>query len=139
MVDHTAYGLDICCHLSCILDWLFKMKINNVVSVVGDGDLISIRLVAGRRSHSEDGLASTARFEGGNFSHGVLVAERGDFDRNRESRSQSVAQLGFVNNDDEFVCHDLDHFFSKQSTATSLDKIQIRIDLIGSVNCNIPH
>lgn len=40
-------------------------------------------------------------------------------------------------NDDEFVGHDFDHFFSKQSTASSLDKVQVRIDLIGSVNCNI--
>lgn len=107
VVDNTANSLDVFGHLSGILDWFFKVKIDNVVSVVGDSDFVSIVLVVGGGSHSEDGLASLARRKGSNFPHGVLVAEGGDFDGDGESRSQAVAQLGLVNckrSEDLFVC-----------------------------------
>ena len=96
VVNNTAHGLDVLGHLSGILDSLIEVKIDNVVSVVGDGNFVSIRLVAGGRSHSEDGFASVARWKGGNFPHGVFVAEGSDLNGNRESRSQSVGQLRFI-------------------------------------------
>jgi hypothetical protein len=58
VVNNTAYRLDVFRHLSCILDCLFEVKINNVISVVGDSNFVSVRLVAGRGSHSEDWFAS---------------------------------------------------------------------------------
>ena len=97
MVDNTANSLDVCGHLSSILDGFIKVKINNVISIVGDSDFVSIRLVGGRGPHSEDWFASSARFETRNFSHRVLVTEGSDLDRDRKSRSQSVAQLRFIN------------------------------------------
>ena len=97
VVDNTANGLDVFGHLSGILDCLFEVKIDNVVSVVGDGNFVSVNLVVGGGSHAKNRLASLASWEGGNFSHGVFVAERSDLDGNRESRSQSIGQLGFVN------------------------------------------
>ena len=87
VVNNTAHRLDVFRHLSCILDCLFEVKIDNVISVVGDSNFVSVRLVAGRGSHSEDGFASVAGFEGGNFSHGVFVAEGSDLNGNWESRS----------------------------------------------------
>mmetsp|Transcript_14234 Transcript_14234/g.29724 ORF Transcript_14234/g.29724 Transcript_14234/m.29724 type:complete len:269 (+) Transcript_14234:1881-2687(+) len=137
VVDNSAYGLDVFGHLSGILDGFFEVKIDDVVSVVGDGNFVSIGLIAGGGSHSEDGLASVAGFEGGNFPHGVLVAERSDLNGDGESGSESVAQLGVVDDDDEFIGHDFDHLFSKKSTATSLDKVQVGVNLIGSINSNI--
>merc|ERR1739842_213762 len=41
VVDNSANSLDVEGHLSGILDWFFKVKINNVVSVVGDSDFVS--------------------------------------------------------------------------------------------------
>ena len=108
VVDNTADSLDILGHLSGILDGFFEVKIDNVVSVVSDSNFVSVDLVVGRRSHTENRLASLARWEGGNFPHGVFVTERSDLDGNRESRSQSIGQLGFVNcfGIKSFVCKD---------------------------------
>ena len=46
-------------------------------------------------------------------------------------------EVYMLTNDDEFIGHDFDHFFSKQSTTASLDKVQGGVDLVGSVNGNI--
>mmetsp|Transcript_25749 Transcript_25749/g.70800 ORF Transcript_25749/g.70800 Transcript_25749/m.70800 type:complete len:290 (+) Transcript_25749:52-921(+) len=137
VVDDTADGLDVFGHLSCVLDGFLEVEVDNVVSIVGDGDFVSVGLVAGGGSHSEDGFASRAGFEGGNLSHGVFVAERCDLNGNGESGSQSIAQLGFVDDDDEFVGHDFDHLLSKKSTASSLDKVQVGVNLVGSIDSNI--
>jgi hypothetical protein len=40
-------------------------------------------------------------------------------------------------NANEFVRHDFYHLFPQQSAATSLYKIQVRIDFIGSINGNV--
>ena len=96
MVDDTAHVLDIGGHLSGILDGFLEVKIDNVVSVVGDGNFVPVGLVAAGGSHSEDGLAAGAGIEGSDLSHGVLVAEGGDLDGNGESGSQSIAELGFI-------------------------------------------
>jgi hypothetical protein len=46
MVDHSANILDILGHFSSILDSSFKVKIDNVVSVISYSDFITIGLVA---------------------------------------------------------------------------------------------
>lgn len=97
MVNDTANILKVRSHLSGVLDGCFEVKVDNVVPIVGYSDLVTIGRVAGGRSHSENGIAPFARGQASNLSHGVFMAERSDFDRNRETRSKSVCKLGLVN------------------------------------------
>jgi hypothetical protein len=73
------------------------VKINNVVSVISYSDFIPIGLVGWAGSHSEDWLASLARREGSDRSHGVFVAERSNLDGDGKTRSKGAGQLGLVN------------------------------------------
>jgi hypothetical protein len=97
VVNDTANILNVRSHLSGVLDSCLEVKVNNVVAIVGHSDFVTIGRIAGGRSHSENGIAPLARGQASNLSHGVLMAERSDFDRNWEARSESVGKLGLVN------------------------------------------
>ena len=97
MVNNTNGGLDLLGHLHSILDGLLEVQIDNVVAIVGYGDLIAVRDVGGGAAHSEDGLAALAGGEGSNGAHSVLVAEGGDLHGDREAGAKAVGQLRFVN------------------------------------------
>ena len=95
---HNADGvLDLLCHLHSILDGLLEVQVDDVVAIVGDGDLITVGDVGGGAAHSEDGLAALARGEGSDGAHGVLVAEGGDLHGDGEARAKAVGQLRLVN------------------------------------------
>lgn len=91
MIDNTNCILNLVSHLNGILDGLLKVQINNVVAIVGNGNLVTVVDVGGRGSHAKDGLASRAGWEGGDGAQGVLVAEGSDFDGDGETRSEAVA------------------------------------------------
>jgi hypothetical protein len=97
VVNNTTDVLDIFGHLSWVLDASFEVEVDNVVAIVCHGDLITIGLVAGRRSHSENSVASLARWQSSDLSHSVFMAERSDFYRDWEARSKCVRKFGFVN------------------------------------------
>ena len=97
MVDDTADVLDISSHLAGILDGLFEVKIDNVVSIIGDSNIITVNFIGRGGSHTKNWLASFARWKGSDLSHSVLVAEWCYFNRDRESWSETIGQLGFVN------------------------------------------
>ena len=97
VVDNSTNILDISSHLSWVLNSFFKMKVDDVISVVSYSDFIAVIDVGRGGSHSKDGLAALARWKGSNFSHGVFMAERSDFHRNWEARSEAVSKLRFVN------------------------------------------
>lgn len=97
MVHNADSVLDLLGHLHSILDGLLEVEVDDVVAIVGDGDLITIGDVGGGAAHSEDGLAALARGEGSDGTHGVLVAEGGDLHGDREARAKAVSQLRLVN------------------------------------------
>ena len=96
MIDDTNGTLDLVGHLDGVFDGFLEVKVDNVVAIVGDCDLIAVVDIGGGGSHTEDRLATLARWEGSNRTQGVLVAEGGDLHGNREAGSQAVAKLGLV-------------------------------------------
>jgi hypothetical protein len=96
MVNNTADVLQIRSHFSWVLDGSLKVKVDNVVAIVSDGNFISIDCVGRAGSHAKDGLASGARGQGGDGAHGVLVAKGSDFDGDGKTRAQTIGKLGLV-------------------------------------------
>jgi hypothetical protein len=96
MVYNTADILQIGSHFSCVLNGGLKVKVDNVVAIVSDGNFISIDFVGRTGSHAKDGLASGARVESRDDAHGVLVAKGSDFDGDGETRAQAIGKLGLV-------------------------------------------
>lgn len=137
MVDNSNGSLDLLCHLDSILDGLLEVQIDNVISIVGDGNLISIILVVGAGSHTEDGVASSNRGESRDGAEGVFVAEGRDLDGDGEARSESVAEFGFIDDDDEFVRADLDHLFAEEGSASALDEVEVGVDLIRAIDGHV--
>ncbi len=137
MVDNSNGSLDLLCHLDSILDGLLEVQIDNVISIVGDGNLISIILVVGAGSHTEDGVASSNRGESRDGAEGVFVAEGRDLDGDGEARSESVAEFGFIDDDDEFVRADLDHLFAEEGSAPALDEVEVGVDLIRAIDGHV--
>lgn len=97
MVHNSNSALNFLSHFDSILDGSFKVQIYNVVSVVCDGNFISVDFVVGTGSHAKYWFASLAGWECGYGTKGVFVAEGGDFDWYGETRSKSIGELGFVN------------------------------------------
>ena len=96
MVDNSTHVFDIRSHLARVFDSRLEMKINNIVSVIGNGNVVPIALVTRAGSHTKDGLASLAGRERSDRSHGVLMAKRCNLHRDWETRSEGLCQLGFV-------------------------------------------
>ena len=97
MVDNSAHVLQLLGHLWRIRDGFVEVKINDVVSIVCDGNLIAIGLIGGGRTHSENRLAlSLARGKVANGTHCVFVAEGSDFNGNGEAGTETIAKLGLV-------------------------------------------
>jgi hypothetical protein len=96
MVDDTTDVLQIRSHFSWVLNGSLKVKVDNVVAIVSDGNFISIDCVGRAGSHAKDGLTSGARGQGGDGAHGVLVAKGSDFDGDGETRAQTIGKLGLV-------------------------------------------
>ena len=96
MVNNTTDILQIRSHFSWVLDGSLKVKVDNVVAIVSDGNFISIDCVGRAGSHAKDGLGSGARGQGGDGAHGVLVAKGSDFDGDGETRAQTIGKLGLV-------------------------------------------
>mmetsp|Transcript_21149 Transcript_21149/g.60663 ORF Transcript_21149/g.60663 Transcript_21149/m.60663 type:complete len:275 (+) Transcript_21149:2000-2824(+) len=137
MVNNTDGVLDLVGHLHSILDGLLEVQIDDVIAIVGDGDLIAVVDVGGGAAHSEDGLAALARGEGGDGAHGVLVAEGGDLHGDGEAGAKAVGQLRLVNNNNELVGADLDHLLAEEGAAAALDKVEVGVDLVGTVDGDV--
>ena len=65
------------------------------------------------------------------------MAERGDLHGEREARAKTVAQLRFVNNNDELLRAHLNHLLAQERTSASLDKVEVRVYLVGAVNGHV--
>mmetsp|Transcript_42076 Transcript_42076/g.85905 ORF Transcript_42076/g.85905 Transcript_42076/m.85905 type:complete len:243 (-) Transcript_42076:131-859(-) len=120
-----------------ILDVLLEDEIHNIVSVVSDSRLIPVWLVVRAVTSAEHSLASRNLGKGCDGAQGVHVAERSDLNREREGRAKALAQLGVVNNADELLGHDLHHLLTQKSSTTTLDKGEIRVHSIRSVDGHI--
>lgn len=48
VVDNAAHILQISSHLPYVLDGSIEMKIDNVVSIIGDGNFITVGFIGGR-------------------------------------------------------------------------------------------
>ena len=96
MINHTAHILEFLSHLGGVLDWFCKMKIDNVVTVIGNGNLITIDLIVRGGSHTQQRLAARTRGKSGNRAHSVRMAKGSNLHRNRKSRSKTIAKFGFV-------------------------------------------
>ena len=96
MIDHTAHILEFLSHFGGVLDWFCKMKIDNVVTVIGNGNLITIDFIVRGGSHTEQGVAARTRGKSSNRAHGVSMTKRSNLNGNRKSRSKTIAKLGFV-------------------------------------------
>jgi hypothetical protein len=102
VIDDAHHRLDVLGHFPCILDGFREVEVDDVVAVVGDGNLIPIHLVVGRRSHPKDGRAPLAGRQRRHLPHGVFVAERGNLDGDWETGTEAVAKFRFVHCDPLF-------------------------------------
>mmetsp|Transcript_34267 Transcript_34267/g.50376 ORF Transcript_34267/g.50376 Transcript_34267/m.50376 type:complete len:208 (+) Transcript_34267:25-648(+) len=137
MINNSNSSLNFRCHFGSICDGLLKVQVHNVVAIVGNSNFVTVVNVGGAGPHSKHGLAACARGKGGNGSQGVLVAEWSDLNRNGKSRSESIADLGLVHNHNELLGTDLHHLLAKKSSTSTLDKIQVRVDFIGSIDGDV--
>jgi hypothetical protein len=90
MVDDTNDLLNVLSHFTHILDGFCKVQVDDVIAVIGDCHVVAITLVVRRTSHSQNGFASLTRRKCRNLSHGMLMTERCDFNRDRETRTETV-------------------------------------------------
>ena len=116
-----------------VLDGLLEVEVDDVVAVVGDGDLIAVGLVGGGGAHAEDSLAARDGGKRGDGAEGVHVAERGDLDGEGEPGAEALAQLGVVDDDHELLRHDLDHLLAEEGTAAALDEREVRVMMLCGV------
>ena len=131
-------------YLVCCRGWVgqrrLKVQVDNVVAVVCDSDFVSVDLVVGRTAHAQHWLAAgrSDRRKRGYEPHGVLVTERNDFHRDREVRTEAVAELRLIHNHDELLRADLHHLLAEEGTASTFDQILRRQIRAGRVSCGSP-
>ncbi len=132
--NHVLEGLGGSAH---ILDVLLELDIDDVVAVVGDRGLVALDLVVGAITSAKACRASGKLRERLDGAESVQVAKRSDLDGESKGGSEALAQLGVVDDADELLGHDLNHLLTEQSTATTLDKRQVGIHSISTIDGNI--
>mmetsp|Transcript_10965 Transcript_10965/g.16551 ORF Transcript_10965/g.16551 Transcript_10965/m.16551 type:complete len:260 (+) Transcript_10965:407-1186(+) len=140
MVNNSNGILNLTGHNRCLLrgDGHIKVQINNVVTVISDSNLITVRLVGRAGSHTQDSIALARN--GGKVLHelqSVEVAERGDLNRDGETRSEGIGQLTLVDNDNELISANLHHLLTQEGSSTTLDEVQVGVNFIGSINSHV--
>mmetsp|Transcript_31451 Transcript_31451/g.73213 ORF Transcript_31451/g.73213 Transcript_31451/m.73213 type:complete len:225 (+) Transcript_31451:459-1133(+) len=111
--------------------------INDAIAVVGDGGCGAILLVIRRGPKPQLGGASHQRRQRADGAHGARVAEGGHLDGHGERRPERVAQLRLVDDDNELARTHLDHLLAEQSAAAALDKIQLPVDCVSTINRDV--
>ena len=114
-----------------------EVQIHDVVAVIRHRDVIAVVLIVRRRPHAQDRFAPGQRRKLTDRSQRVHVAKRRDFHRQRETRSETLAKLGLVHDDDKLLRHDLNHLFSQQRTTAALHERQRRINLIRTIDRDV--
>mmetsp|Transcript_15727 Transcript_15727/g.44008 ORF Transcript_15727/g.44008 Transcript_15727/m.44008 type:complete len:299 (+) Transcript_15727:147-1043(+) len=138
MVHNTTERLQLLRGLDGVFDGLIEEQVDNVVAVVGDSNLISVRLGAGSSTaHPQLGSAALQGWQVSHQAHGVLMAEGSDLHRQREARTQPLTELGFVHNDNELVRHHLYHLLAQQGAAASLHQVQVGVHFISAIDGHV--
>mmetsp|Transcript_110554 Transcript_110554/g.191615 ORF Transcript_110554/g.191615 Transcript_110554/m.191615 type:complete len:379 (+) Transcript_110554:873-2009(+) len=139
MVNNTNSVLQLRSSCRGICNALLEVKVNDVVTIVSHSNVVTILDVGGGGSHAQDSLLQVGsnRREACNDTHGVLMAEGSDLHRQRETRAQTLAELGFVDDADEFVAHNFHHLLPQQSTTTTLHQIPVGVHLVSAIDGNI--
>mmetsp|Transcript_12364 Transcript_12364/g.24853 ORF Transcript_12364/g.24853 Transcript_12364/m.24853 type:complete len:223 (+) Transcript_12364:154-822(+) len=130
MVNNSLQGHDCLCSCVRVLDRSLEIQINDIIRVVGNIRSISI--------HSQASFATSNFWKSCNAAQCVLVAELHNLNwHGILAPSEPVYKLGLIHNAHKFIgCH-LDHLLAKKSASTSLDNIQLWVNLIRTINGNI--
>jgi len=65
------------------------------------------------------------------------VAEGGDLHGEGEARSEPLAELGLVHDDNELVRAHLHHLFAKEGSSAALHQVEVGVDFVRAINRNI--
>mmetsp|Transcript_17823 Transcript_17823/g.30974 ORF Transcript_17823/g.30974 Transcript_17823/m.30974 type:complete len:236 (+) Transcript_17823:163-870(+) len=131
MFDNTDHGVDLLCSSLGILNRGLEVEIHNVVVIVCDVWLVAVHSQLRITASQSRGILQSLE--------GKLPAKGSDFDRHGTRDTQSRHELGIINNNDKFLGLDLDHLFAQQGATTSLDQVQVGINLIGTIDSDVQH
>mmetsp|Transcript_28718 Transcript_28718/g.52770 ORF Transcript_28718/g.52770 Transcript_28718/m.52770 type:complete len:218 (+) Transcript_28718:486-1139(+) len=107
-----------------------EVEINNVVAIVSDIGLVTL--------HAELVRAASNLGEGCNTADGVLMAELNNLNGHSElGTTKAINKLGVVHNAHEEFGGFFNHFFAKKSSTTTLNNVEIRVNLVGTIDGNV--
>mmetsp|Transcript_137350 Transcript_137350/g.347978 ORF Transcript_137350/g.347978 Transcript_137350/m.347978 type:complete len:213 (+) Transcript_137350:63-701(+) len=137
VVNDAHGGLQLLPRSHRVLDGLCELQVHNVVPVVRDCRLVSVRLVVGHIAQAQHWLATGKRRELGDLAHRVLMAEGHDLHRHWEAGPKAIANLGLIDNHDELFRAHLHDLLAEQSATSTLDQVQRGVHLVGTIDRHI--
>ncbi|GAB2287418.1 hypothetical protein Dimus_021795 [Dionaea muscipula] len=132
MFDHPLQRRYLLPGGECVLDRRLKVQINDVIRVIGHIWLSIITL--------QPQFSLTAQFLEDLLQppQVVLPAELNHLDRHsKAAAAEPINELGLIDDDHELITGSFDHLLPEEGAATALDEVEVRVDLIGAIYCEV--